>query len=275
MAEPEALPRSVALAQELLMTGRPVAASVAPSFPASTPEDRLVLFPMAIRSLGFTMVEPTNVVLPQVMGMRLAECGEHPEKVRISSCCPRVVALVESRFPEAEPYLSRTFSPAVLHARELRRELGESSCVVFFSPCPDKRLEVRRPENRGGPDVVVTFREMHDWLRQSGAWEKAASSCALLGECGTALGFQREAPFWTYAGLLVGDARGIQECSRMLGRLHTLTPGFYELLACPDGCLGGSGMPDTYALEQRKEAIVRYMKSLEQSLAEAETPTAR
>ena len=225
-----------------------LAMSLAPSFPAHFEEHLWPLLAGAVKSLGFSVVEPTTCVLPELIPQRaeaLAEDGG--SAVHISRCCPRVLSLVQLEFPNLAGRISPVLSPATYHARYLREKMGERSFVVFAGPCPDKEVESRRPENTGAPDLVLTFNDLAGWLSETGAWDKALDAP-----------FSHEPPAWTYLSLLVMDADGMRPCRRMLQRAGDLPPGYYELLACHGGCLGGSGISPLISLQERRERILKY-----------------
>jgi iron only hydrogenase large subunit-like protein len=240
----------LAVAKRLLRAAFPVAASVAPSFVAHFGDDEREKLPSALKALGFRLVEPTNAVLPEIMQMRAsAERSQHT--VQISACCPKVVRIVREEYPHVESLLSRVPSPATWHSRRLRSRLGSGASVVFFSPCVHKAYEASLPENEGAADAVVTFEQLSDWLSEQNAWRHVSDS-----------GFDAEPPFWTYMALLVSDAAG-SECSRrLLENAANLAPGFYEVLGCPGGCLGGSGVSSRISIPERIEIVMRHQQKL-------------
>jgi len=234
-----------------MASGNPAAISLAPSFPLAFPKERWPLVPGVLAHLGFSIIEPTTVVLLDVMQMRLESAGQQQTPVQVSSCCPKVVRLIEDSFPEAVPLLSAAPSPATHHSRDLRKRLGRDCVVVFATPCPDKADEALRPENSGSADEVITFIELTEWLDQRGAWEKAE-----------AREFSSQAPYWAYAGLLVLDVSGMDSCRELLRHSDALVPGFYELLGCRNGCIGGPGLPNLYNIGVRGAVILEYMESV-------------
>ena len=246
-----------------MASGIPAAISLAPSFPLAFAKDKWSLVSGVLTHLGFLVIEPTTVVLPDIVRMRLESAQERKIPVQISSCCPRVVKLIERSFPEAVPFLSATPSPATHHCRELRRRLGARCAVVFATPCADKAEEALRPENSGSADEVITFVELTEWLDHRGAWEKAE-----------AREFSLEAPYWAYAGLLVSDVSGMSDCRRLLRQPGSLVPGFYELLACQYGCMGGPGLPNLYDIRVRGAVMREYIESVRDQQLE-ERPIAR
>ncbi|MDP2857659.1 MAG: [Fe-Fe] hydrogenase large subunit C-terminal domain-containing protein [Bacillota bacterium] len=234
-----------------MVSGTPAAISLAPSFPLAFAKERWPLVPGALAHLGFSIIEPTTVVLPDIMRMRLESAEQQKARVQVSSCCPKVVRLIEDSLPEAVPLLSAAPSPATHHCRDLRKRLGPDCVVVFATPCPDKADEALRPENSGSADEVITFIELTEWLDQRGAWEKAE-----------AREFSSQAPYWTYAGLLVLDVSGMDSCRQLLRQSDSLAPGFYELLGCRHGCVGGPGLPNLNNIGVRGAVILEYIESI-------------
>jgi len=234
-----------------MASGTPVAISLAPSFPLAFAKEKWLAVPSALTHLGFGIIEPTTVALQDIMRLRLESAEQRKTRVQISSCCPKVVKLVENAFPGAVPLLSAAPSPATHHCRDLRRRLGPGCVVVFATPCPDKVDEALRPENSGSADEVITFIELTDWLDHRGAWEKAE-----------AREFSSQASYWAYAGLLVSDVSGMSGCRRLLRQCDALAPGFYELLGCQHGCLGGPRLPNLYSIGVRGAVMREYIESV-------------
>lgn len=238
-------------AEMLVDSGIPLAVSIAPSFPAHFEPDEWELLPGALKALGFVIVEPTNTVLEKVMALRLKELENRVNDVVISSCCPRVNTLIKDNFPEAVQYLSEVPSPATFHARELRKKLGHQSGVIFCGPCLCKGEEAGQPQNQGAADVFLTFNELTEWINARGVWG-----------LGPKEKMSAETQPWTYSCLFSHNKSGINKCFEFLNSLEQIGPGFYELLACPEGCIGGSGIFYKHNLKKRKELIGKYIDKI-------------
>lgn len=103
--------------------GEKVYASVAPSFIAALPEGAtFASLSSAMKRMGFAGIEETAIGATAVSEeyAALAEKGKMPNL--ITTCCPTVNLLVEKYFPDLLDQLAPVPSPAVAHARMLRRE---------------------------------------------------------------------------------------------------------------------------------------------------------
>jgi iron only hydrogenase large subunit-like protein len=148
--------------KELLESGRPVAASVAPSFAAVFDGWRASRLPAALRRLGFRCVSET------AEGALLVaeETVRNRDKGTISTACPAVVNFIAKYRPEFIDQLIPVASPMIAHGRLLKKRLGDGCAVVFIGPCAAKKLEAQRPENAGAIDAVLTFTELSSWLNE-------------------------------------------------------------------------------------------------------------
>lgn len=242
-----------------LRRGVPIAVSLAPSFPAAFfPLPPFALFQI-LRGAGFIAVEETASVLPGILEerRRLARDGL---KFYIANSCPVVVSLVNSKYPHLRSHLFPGLSPMLSHAALLKKRFGGSTKVLFIGPCGAKKKEAA--VNPGLVDYALTFREVKPWLeeRYEEAWQTRSLS---LSGCGLdpALNSARRAVLAVAAG-------GRQAVEAVLDRLPADPPGpFLELLGCPSGCLGGSGMPNGLAMAERRGAVERYVAWIEEQRA--------
>ena len=73
--------------------------------------------------------------------MRLME--EKKMRNIITTCCPTSVMLVEKYYPELVPFIAPVVSPAVAHARMMKKAYGDDIKVVFIGPCISKKQEAK------------------------------------------------------------------------------------------------------------------------------------
>jgi len=148
---------------EILNEGNAIA-MVAPSFPASFPDDYAKL-PSALRTIGFSMVTEAAFGADLVSNL-YAECFEkNDQKTIISSPCPAVYNYIEKYFEELVPNLAQVVSPMIAMGRYLKQNLGYSRKVVFIGPCLAKKSEYIDPEVAYAIDAVITFKELKEILR--------------------------------------------------------------------------------------------------------------
>ncbi|MFH0762175.1 MAG: [Fe-Fe] hydrogenase large subunit C-terminal domain-containing protein [Bacteroidota bacterium] len=149
--------------QALLKSGLPVAALVAPSFPAEfgEMEDPHELIGM-IRALGFTYVSEVAFGADLVARDFREVISDEQRPAVISSDCPAVVYYVRHYHPDLVPSLARVASPMVAMSRIVRKKYGPDVRTVFIGPCISKKAE--------SPDIdqVLTFQELRHLLKTRG-----------------------------------------------------------------------------------------------------------
>ncbi|MCM1488055.1 MAG: 4Fe-4S binding protein, partial [Firmicutes bacterium] len=120
-------------AKALIAGGKPVIASVAPSFAANYEGLTITALKNALKKLGFADAEETAEGATAVKQKydEMVEKGE--QELIISSCCHSVNLLIQKHFPEALPYLAKTVSPMQAHSLEIKKRNPEAK-TVFIGP---------------------------------------------------------------------------------------------------------------------------------------------
>lgn len=255
--------------RELIASGVPVAASIAPSFAAALPLSRPEITPALLKLLGFDQIHETS------FGAELV-AREHQrrgfEKPLISSSCPVIVNLIEKHYPELIPLLAPIISPMVAHGYFLKKRYPEHK-VVFIGPCIAKRDELRSPQVAGAIDLLLGFNELWDWIQQVQVDLDSLPAIRFDGpQPNLARLFPVDGGLIRTACLNVDMMNtgaiaitGIKNCIDFLSNLSSQKisepPLLMELLACSGGCIGGpltATSDDTYLRRQR---IIAYYKT--------------
>jgi iron only hydrogenase large subunit-like protein/uncharacterized Fe-S cluster-containing protein len=254
----------------LIASGKKVAASVAPSFPAAFPGWRTFRLPSALRKLGFACVSETA----EGAGLVAKRSFEKPENGSICTACPAMVNYVEKYKPEYLDRLKAIVSPMIAHGRMLKKRLGPDWRVVFIGPCAAKKSEATRPEYKGVIDYVLTFTELSKWLEQE---------CIELATC-EASGFESMgkldvARLFPLAGGMMktgsifcdnmeNDRVATSGATEVINLLNVPLQEWkfeeVECLFCESGCINGPGMPDSIHdsnLYKRKQDLLSYASS--------------
>ncbi|MDD6188181.1 MAG: [Fe-Fe] hydrogenase large subunit C-terminal domain-containing protein [Clostridiales bacterium] len=257
--------------KELLASGRPVAASVAPSFAAAVEPGLVYKIPTALRMLGFSKVSETAEGA-KLVSDRSLECLP---KGSICTTCPAVVSYVEKYHHEALNRMIPVVSPMVAHGRMIKEAFGEEFAVVFIGPCAAKKAEALRPENRDAIDAVITFRELFDWL------EEAKLDIADLPDgsfdfTGLADGTLKNARLFPVDGGMLktcgkasdGTSSEVMSLSgaKQVTSFFDVDPEKVEFklvepLFCPGGCIDGPGFTGLGNIYYRKNAVISYAES--------------
>ena len=144
--------------EALLRGGKPVIASVAPSFVSSFGVSDFGVFTIALAKLGFRGAEETavgaNIVTEEYA--KLLASGDY--KNFITSACPAINRMIQLYYPKALKYLAPVASPMVAHARLLKKRYPEAE-VVFIGPCIAKKREAKESGIIAG---VLTFEELSE-----------------------------------------------------------------------------------------------------------------
>lgn len=245
----------------LIKSGRPVVASVAPSFAASFDcgapgRETFPRFAAALRRLGFSDARETAEAAAAVTAGYEKLLAARTAPALISSACPVVVRLIERYYPETLPFLAAVVSPMTAHAKQIK-SLQHGAAVVFIGPCLAKKNEAGW--DPGAVDAALTFEELRGWFEEAGVAFSAeafpAPEAARPAEekHGHAESDPRFYP--TRGGILktmterlpgvdylsVGGIRSCREALESLahGRLRGC---FLEMAACENGCIAGPCM---------------------------------
>ncbi len=147
----------------LLKTGQPLAALIAPSFPAefgdlADPHELVGV----LRAIGFKYVCEVAFGADLVANAfsEIFSDEEHPAV--ISSDCPAVVYYVRQYHPGLVPALAKVASPMVAMTRVVKKKYGKNVRTVFIGPCISKKAESDEV------DYVLTFQELRHLLKQKG-----------------------------------------------------------------------------------------------------------
>ena len=189
----------------------------------------------------------------------------------VCTACPAVVRYVETYRSELLPQLVPVVSPMVAHARHIRRQQGEDVRVVFIGPCVAKKAEAERPEVAGAVDVVLTFRELAQWLKEARIDLNACEESDFDEPApGDARLFALEGGAVKTAGIAadllsaVGSGgQRIRQCGPGLGRRRRRATGrIVEPLFCAHGCVNGPAMPDERNAYQRRDDVLDFAGDL-------------
>lgn len=260
--------RSISQVEELLSSGVPVAACVAPSFPAEFPEVPAPRLVGAIRALGFAFVQEVAFGA-DLVARRYRELLDGPGDRRyIATTCPAVVSYVERYHPRLVGELAPVVSPMVATARAVRRLHGRDLGVVFIGPCIAKKGEDRWPGADPDVDEILTFEELREMWRLRGIDPCDAGP----GEfdpprAGSGTIFPVSRGMLQAAGvpedLTLGEVVSADGRSAFVEAVRELEAGdldgatrLLELLCC-NGCVMGSGMTSTAPLYKRRALVTR------------------
>ena len=149
-------------ALELLGDGAPVAALLAPSFPAGFAEGAGQVVG-AFKAAGFDHVVEVAQGADLVSRAYKEYLEAAPAGLHIATACPAVAEYVRKYRPELTDRLVPIVSPMVATALAVKELYGEDVRCVFVGPCVAKKAEARDPGLPHVIDEVLTLQEAH-WL---------------------------------------------------------------------------------------------------------------
>ena len=156
-------------ATEILLSGSaPVAAIVAPSYPAEFTECATSGLVAALRALGFTYVHEVGFGADLVAARYARLLDEQDTGRFIATTCPAVVNYVRKYHPDLLDHLAPIVSPMLATARVLQHRYGPDTRVVFVGPCIAKKGEADDGRLQSEVDVALTYVELRAMLERRG-----------------------------------------------------------------------------------------------------------
>ena len=189
-----------------------------------------------------------------IVSVAVMERMKEPDCPRplISSSCPAVVRLIQTRFPELIDNIVDVRSPMEVAASQARSEFAREKGVdpkdvgcFFITPCAAKLTAIRKPlgHEKSAVDGAISFLEVYGLL--SGQIKKAVKPEDAPSPRATSFGIG-----WARTGGEAGAVQqeeslavdGIDNVIRVLEEIEdNRLPGlrFFEGMACFGGCIGG------------------------------------
>ena len=246
--------------EALLASGKPVIASVAPSFVSAFGVKDFAVMGIALGKLGFKMAEETavgaNIVTAEYE--KLLETGEY--KNFITSACPAINRMIQLYYPKALKYLAPVASPMVAHARLLKKRYPEAE-IVFIGPCIAKKREGRES---GLISAVLTFTELKTLFDEKGIDLNAIAAIPVNEDIknrskyypisrGIIKSFNRLPPNYEYVAV-----DGVKRSFDVLEDIDKLEGMFIEINCCEYACINGPATIKNQGSLKANEDVRRY-----------------
>jgi len=235
----------VAIVKQMLASGRPVYASMAPAFVANYEGSSIKTMEKALKKLGFSGATETALGATIVKKQYEDMIRSGSSRAIISSCCHTVNMLIQKYYPEALPYLANVISPMQAHCLKIKEDYPDAH-TVFIGPCISKKEEA--DQTPGIVDCVLTFEELTEWLREENITIQHSEEQDKTSE-GRARLFP--VPGGIIRTMNVDEADydfitidGLDNCIRALTDIinGNLSHCFIEMSACTGSCIGGPAM---------------------------------
>lgn len=117
----------------------------------------------AIEQMGFSHVFEVEESVEFLSDLIVKELHEQSENIKISSYCPAIVRLIQTRFPEMVSSIVHVKSPVEISALHGRRKLEKdlisnaSIRIFYITPCAAKAAAIHNPESPFGSPIHGTI----------------------------------------------------------------------------------------------------------------------
>ncbi len=262
---------SLPAVRELLASGRPVVACVAPSFPAEFVDvDARGLVGM-LRRLGFAHVNEVAFGADLVARRYRQLLADNPDRCFISTACPAIVTYIERYYPALVEVLAPVASPMVATARALRALFGPDLAVVFIGPCVAKKGEELETGLDPEIDEVLTFAELRQMLAEAvivAAGTEPSEFDPPHGGTGALFPLSRGAlqAASIDENLILGEIVAADGRTSFVEVIKEFESGDMDLnarlldLLCCNGCIMGAGMTSDAPLFRRRAIVSKYVR---------------
>ncbi len=258
----------LATGRQIIDSGCPVAAAVAPSFSSIYRPWECRRLPSALRMLGFKYVEETAVGARYAADKAAEYVEKNPEKPHIGSDCPAVVSWIEKYHHDKVENLLPLLSPMRTHAALMRKRYGENLKVIFIGPCLAKKHEADISEGMNKVDCALTFNELKQWFEECRVRPDQCEESAFdrTGDRNSQL-YALEGGCLLTANIAFGPAEsdalavsGMGDINRILDAEWGKELRMLEPLFCPGGCVSGPGNIHEVPKHEQKKNAIKYLK---------------
>lgn len=149
--------------RRILQSKEQVIVSLAPSWRGAFEYSTAKMISV-LEHLGFSSVSETALGAQEVSVHTASILNQAQSGVFISSACPVIVDYVRLYKPEFTENIVSLASPALTHAKLLKKTFGDSIKVIFIGPCIGKKNEADR--NKDLIFASLTFEELKLWLKE-------------------------------------------------------------------------------------------------------------
>jgi signal transduction histidine kinase/iron only hydrogenase large subunit-like protein len=248
----------------LLRSGEPIAACLAPSYPAEFVDVPYTQLVGMIRALGFRFVAEVSFGADLVAREYRRLLSVKNGRRYISTTCPAVVSYVERYYPDIVDSLAPIVSPMIATARVLRRLHGDNLKIVFIGPCIAKKAEAQCAALADEANAVLMFPELQRMFLDGGVFPDAVIGSDFDPPHGglgalfpVSRGILQAADI--REDLMTGEIIATQGRSHMLEAVKEFAEGdlgsrLLEVLCC-EGCIMGPGITNDAPLFHRRRHV--------------------
>jgi iron only hydrogenase large subunit-like protein len=263
--------------KEILQSGRPTAALIAPSI-ASEFDDITDYrkFVGMIRKLGFTYVHEVSFGVDLVAYAYKKLFEESSGKYYITANCPSIVEMVEKYHPHLVPNLAPLVSPMIATAMVTHDLYGKDVANVFIGPCIDIKAEATLYKEKNLVEAVLTFIEIRQLFEENEIQEKTVKMAEFdppYGNWGAlypypagilqAAGIKRD--LVSSQVITASGAEDVKEAINDFDHHIDTIRHHFNLFFCP-GCMLGPGMIRHDERYRRRSLVKQYAEKRVEAL---------
>ena len=264
------------LTRKFLQEGKPVAALLAPSFPAEFPSATPAQVVSGLKELGFRYVVEVAYGADLVSAAYVKFLKTQQGGPWIASACAALVEYVRKYHPDLTSRLVPIVSPMIATAVAVKEMYEENPLCVFIGPCVAKKLEAWHPSSPPVVDEVLTFKEVRRLFLEKGiVLEQRRPESFDPPEAGMGRAFPLIGGLIKSAAMdrdlldpSIIEVSGHQEVAEVLKDISQgdIRPFLVEALMCR-GCHDGPGMTKHEHRLNRKDVVKRYVNEAQRQAA--------
>ncbi|MEN8116175.1 MAG: [Fe-Fe] hydrogenase large subunit C-terminal domain-containing protein [Bacteroidota bacterium] len=205
----------------------------------------------ALLKLGFTHIFEVEQPIKYLIQSIKENADTLKKKPLISSFCPAIVRLIQSKYPSLAENIVQVKAPHDLAAYYAIKSLAkqgikrEETGIFYVSPCSAKMAAVKRPlgENESIVDGLINMNDLYNRIMKVVSKDKETDTAGLRKN------LTRDGIVWS---LPRGEARHFQSKAMAIDGIHNVVKflermeneevpelEFLDLKSCDQGCAGG------------------------------------
>lgn len=250
-----------------ILANQKAVAIVAPSFPASFPENYSKI-PAALKLIGFSQVVEAAFGADLISNYYFEKISEENSKTIISSACPAVTNYIEMYYPEIFHKIAKVVSPMIAVGKFLKKNLGDDIKLVFIGPCVAKKSEYKNPEVENIINAVITFDELKEIIQKFNINLYSLKEMefdpphAYLGKSFPLAGgllktSKIPGDILEKEIIIVEGKKKVQEVIEEISE-NKLNAKFVDILFC-EGCISGPAIDSELNYYSRREKVINYI----------------
>lgn len=205
----------------------------------------------ALLKIGFTHIfeveQPINILVDVLKKRVLAS----ENKPAISSFCPAIVRLIQSKYPALVEHILPVKEPHDLAANYAINKLSEKGIpreetgIFYVSPCSAKIAAIKRPpgEKQSVVDGLINMDELYNRIMKSISEKENINTSeyrSLLSRDGIIWSLPRgEARHFNTKSMAIDGIHNVVKFLERIENGHVPKLDFLELKSCIQGCAGG------------------------------------